>query len=316
VTLAIACYIIEGLSLSRPSTAVPIAFRQSFSGVDWTSAGVGGTGGGGGTITLSGVTGSVTHAFLYWHGIDTAANGGNGVYDNATVTFAGTSVEGIPLGDSSTNCWGAGSSRAFRADVTALVGGDGAYAVSGLSASPGHNANGASLLVLFDDGDAGNDRDLAVFEGNDASHFTFDPNPYPGENDGWHAALPIHYTSGAVGAQVHVSDGQSFADGPIAFKADATVTIADTTALYDGNVLPTAGTSRAGNGSLWDIHGFDITAAFTGSGAKDLKIDFNSGNDCVALVVLLVDLAPGSVDGLFNDDFESGGIARWSGSTG
>jgi hypothetical protein len=154
--------------------------------VNWTAAGVGGVGiAGTGDLVVTGVTGPVEAAYLYWHGIDAVDGGGDGVYDHDTVTLDGNVVTGVSLGDATTNCWGDGASRAYFADVTPYVSGDGTYALAGLAANPGHDANGASLVVLYHDGDPTNDRDLVFFEGNDSNN----PDGFPGEDPGWHTKL-------------------------------------------------------------------------------------------------------------------------------
>ena len=279
------------LGLISVATAEPVTHARTESNIDWASAGVCGVGGSGsGTITLGGVTGSVEKAFLYWHGID--RSGGGAVYDNQTVTINGNQVTGSPIGDATTNCWGSGSSRAFRADVTSFVSGNGSYTISGMSAGLGHSGNGASLVVTYDDGDNTNNRDLAFFEGNDSNL----PAGFPGEDPGWHAVLtPIDYKAGPALAELHVADGQTiFADRPLTFATvNGSVTIPDTNLLYDGLSVPNAGTGR-GNHGLWDIHGFDITAAFGGvSGLVALNVDGQeNAPDCLGLVVLLLDLDP------------------------
>src|SRR5687767_3504486 len=58
-----------------PSGATPITAAFVVEDTDWTSGAVGGIGGGNGiggsgTIIIAGVTGPVTKAYLYWHGID------------------------------------------------------------------------------------------------------------------------------------------------------------------------------------------------------------------------------------------------------
>lgn len=267
----------------------PISHTRTESNVDWTSAGVSGVGGGAGTINLAGVTGTVTRAFLYWHGIDNSGPGA--VYDNANVTINGNAVIGTSLGDAPTNCWGLGSSRTYRADVTPYVSGNGAYLIAGLSA-PGHNANGASLVVIFNDGNPANNRDLVFFEGNDSNI----PAGFPGETNGWHATLaPITFSSGATFAQVHLADGQGPGDNTLTFSSDAAVVVPDTASRYDGNSLPSAGTSRSAIGDLWDIHTFDISGVFTSAGMKTLQIDGQEpADDCLGLALLLLDLEPGT----------------------
>ena len=286
--------------LASPAHGASLTQARVASGVDWTSAGVGGVGAGAGIISLSGVSGTVKHAFLYWHGIDQPQAGGDGVYDNEAVTFAGQPVLGTPIGDSGPNCWpslegATGSSRTFRADVTVLVSGDGRYTVSGLSAKAGHSADGASLIVFFDDGDPVNDRDVVLFQGNDANVV----GSFPGEDDGWHASLSgIQYSGGSVNAQFHVADGQTIPDNSVTVTSTAgMVSIPDTADLWDGTSVANAGTSRADNGSLWDIHTVDVTGAFGAPARYSLFIDGQAfvGADCLSLVVLLLDFRAGSV---------------------
>ena len=284
VLLCIPCTV-DGKRVSRARTVYD---------VDWTTAGVGGIGAAGiGDLTLTGVTGPVEAAYLYWHGIDAIDQGGDGAYDNATIALDGNVVTGTALGDATTNCWGDGGSRAYVADVTAYVGGDGTYLLSGLAASPGHDANGASLVVLFDDGDPTNDRDLVFFEGNDSN----DPEGFRGEDPGWHAELQgINYRSGTVAVQFHVADGQAFAEGTLTLTSpDGVVEIPDFAGIWDGTSVQTAGGSRALNGELWDIHTFDLTAIFSAVGAHELALDGQGpGGDCLGLVLVVIDLPRGS----------------------
>lgn len=286
---------VVGLLLSTSAYAEPITHQRTASGVDWVSAGISGTGGGSGTITVTGVTGTVTAAYLYWHGVDLTAEGGDGNYDNADITIGGNDIVGTAIGSASTNCWGTGNSVAYRADVSAYVTGDGDYDLAGLSSGVGHNSNGASLVVLFDDGSSGNNRDLVFFEGNDSS---VADDAFPLDLAGWTATLsPIVYAGGTVGMEFHVADGQSFEDDTVSLStASGNLDIADTGALWDGNSLPTAGTSRTDGGELYDIHVFDITSAFggvTGNVELSLAGQFNP-SDCHGLLVALVDLEPGS----------------------
>lgn len=278
--------------LASTVSATPVRLGRTESRTDYVSAGIGGIGSGPGSLTVTGVTGSVRKAFLYWHGIDNGS--ALGVYDNPTISFAGENVTGVSLGDAETNCWGDGSSRAFFADVTRLVGGNGSYPISGLDAQVGHDGNGASLIVLFNDGNPDNDRDLVFFEGND-SDFILTGFP-AGDANGWTATLDnINYTGGSVLAQIHAGDGQFFADGSISFTGASTVGFPDTGQLWDGLSVPNAGFSRAGNDSLWDIHTFDITAAFGSPGNQTIAFTgMLTTGDCHSLVVMMLDLGAGS----------------------
>jgi hypothetical protein len=331
------------LSLSAGrSIAMPVQTAFVLNNVDWTSAGVGGIGGGnrqGGTaaITLTGVSGSVKQALLYWHGIDNftirtsgaqpadgSSTGGrnknavanqmhaescDGFYNVPTILFNGSSVTGVPLGDSETNCWGDGSSRAFRADVTALVPGNGVYTLSNMTTDECDDVNGASLIVMFNDSNPANDRDLVFAEGNDGSLQFF----FPGETDGWHATVPdLIYTSGPVALQLHIADGQAFDasgldDSTLTISTGgSSVEIPDALDRYDGTSTPNAGFSRSEAagvpGSLWDIHTFDISSAFTVPGTYTLSLDGQErfGGDCLGLVLAILDLpaAATTVDAL------------------
>ena len=331
VTLVTLLALIGLSSSAGRSTAKPVTEAFVVTDTDWTSAAVGGIGGGNrrggtGTIALRGVTGSVKQAFLYWHGIDnfiprtasaqagagTWAGGMNkdavgglphlescdGVYDVPTVFLNGFAVTGVPLGDSETNCWGDGSSRAFRADVTSVVSGDGLYTLERMTMDECDDVNGASLIVMFQDGNPANNRDLVFFEGNDSNlMFTF-----PGETDGWHATLPdITYTSGTAAIQLHVADGQNLVgngldDDTITITAGVqSIAIPDVSGRYDGASVSNAGFSRGEAlgrpGALWDVHTFDISPVFTAPGTFTLTLDGQEQlTDCTALVLAIVDV--------------------------
>jgi hypothetical protein len=317
---------IAGRSSAEPLTPAFVA-----TDIDWTWAAVGGIGGGGrhggtATIVLTGVTGPVKQAILYWHGIDnftlrtenTPRGAGSvvpgsrtypatvqardaacdGVYNVPTITFDGNSVTGVPIGDAETNCWGEGSSRAFRADVTAFVPGNGVYSLSSMTADECDDVNGASLIVTFEDGNLANNHDLVFCEGNDSNLFF----NFRGETDGWHAVLPdIAFTSGRVGLQLHVADGQDLAgngldDDNLTISADGrSVVIPDASGRYDGASVPNAGFSRSEAlgkpGELWDVHSFDITSIFTLPGTYTLALDGQEQTaDCTGLVLAIVDL--------------------------
>ena len=88
--------------------------------------------------------------------------------------FAGNPITGTNIGFSSDNCWGYRNSQAYQADVTEFVTGIGLYELTGFGRDPYYlqkaiNTNGASLVVTYDDGDDTNNRDIAVFSGNDSN---------------------------------------------------------------------------------------------------------------------------------------------------
>lgn len=306
----VAAAVVTGVfALAPMAGATPVTLGRTETRTDHVSFGLGGLGSGGGAFQVTGINGGVRKAFLYWHGVD--LSGASAVYDNPTIEFAGESVTGVSIGDAETNCWGAGSSRAFFADVTRLVDGNGTYPISGLNASAGHSGNGASLIVLFNDSSDANDRDLVFFEGNDSD--VIQTGVPPGDANGWSATLAnINYTGGPVFAEMHVGDGQSFSDGTVTFSgATSFVTINDTTSLWDAQSVPSAGASRAGTDSLWDVHRFDITNAFGAPGIQTISMQgmmpTASMQDCHSLVVLMLELGAGSApcgNGVLNNGEE------------
>jgi len=258
-----------------------ISFFETQRNTDFTSAGVGGLRGTGtGAITLSGISGTVNRVYLYWHGPTNSSDPGF----NATITFNGVTVTGENIGFSDDNFWDQANSQAYRADVTALVSGDGAYTIAGLFAD---NSNGASLLAFYDDGDDTNNRDIVLFNGNDANFDnSFDPL-------GWNIVLNnILYSGGDVGLQLHVSDGQNFGSSD-----DGTLTINGapfvTGGIFQGNSTPATSGTTVPNGSLWDIKNFDLTAFFT-LGLNDLTIGLGSINDALSAIVAAINLPAGA----------------------
>jgi hypothetical protein len=245
-----------------------------------------------GTLTVSGISGTVTRALLIWHGptsstIDSV---------NAPVNFNGTPVTGTNVGNSDNNCWtNFDNSRAYQADVTRLVGGNGSYALSGFvkGAYPGPAAdvNGVSLLVFYDDGNATNNRDIVVFLGNDSNQATGFDLP------GWNVTLAgVRYTSGTATLRLVVSDGQSFAD-PEPVLVNATV-VFPASQIFDGISLPAYGPSASTlNGGLWDHKSADITSTLA-PGANTLTLTSAPINpavaDCLSLVATVFDLPAGA----------------------
>ena len=293
------CLLVGSVALLTLATgmtqAEEIKPARTVRNVDMVAAGVGGIDTGTGSIVLSGVNGTVKRAYLYWYGINAA-----GAYNRTAISFKGQPITGAALGASGTNCWGPGQSNAYEADVTSLVTGNGSYSLSGLAAGAGEHADGASLVVLYNDANSTNDRDIVFFTGNDSN---FGAAAF-GDANGWQATLPgINYTGGNVFATLHVADGQlpEYPPDPdVTFStSQGSTTITDTSSLFDGNSLPSGGNSRASGGEgLYDIHTFDITGAFgVGSGVRTLNVaafpNPSMPTDCMSLVAMTVSLAAG-----------------------
>jgi Thrombospondin type 3 repeat len=277
------------------ATANNLTFFQSFLSTDVVAAGVGGMRDvGSGVITLSGVSGPVRKAYLYWHG----PTNSNVPSVNASVSFNGNPVTGTNIGFSHDNCWLFVNSQAYRADVTSLVTGDGSYPLTGFrldanTVTGGANTNGASLIVFFDDGDPSNNRDVYLFDGNDGNLTnTFD-------SDGWQATLSsIKYASGTASLQLHVGDGQTLLDDAVVVN---TVQLVPGGAVFQGDSVPSANNGPANNGSLWDIKSFDVTSFLT-PGTNTLSLTTGTNQDCLGLVVAAVNVSSidSDSDGVLN----------------
>jgi hypothetical protein len=293
---AMSAVAVAGLLCPAPSMATPVTFREIVGQTDWTQAGVAGVGSAPSVnITVSGVSGTVTKAYLYYHGIGTPG------YAPAGVAVNGVPVVPVSMGNATTNCWdlaGYTSSTAYRADVTATVTGNGTYAVTNLANGASQSANGASLVVFFNDLDPANNRDVALFEGNDSDHAA----GFPGETDGWHSVLNnVNYTTGTANVSMHAGDGQPASDGNVVFRATPDnggtnpLTIVDTALLWEGVSLPSNGTGRDGLG-LYDVHTFDITALFNSTaGTYVVNLDQNPASDCLGLILAMLDFKAGTL---------------------
>ncbi len=266
------------LSTSTASANQLSLFETQFD-TDWAAAGVGGLRGtGASTISLSGVTGTVTTAYLYWHGPTDSTDPTH----NANISFSGTAISGSNIGFSDDNFWSRANSQAYRADVTSLVSGDGNYSISGLIPN---DSNGASLMVFFDDGDSTNNRDVVIFDGNDANF----PNAF--DPDGWDITLGgINYSSGTASLLFGVSDGQDFLDAALVVNG---TNIADSGAVFQGASVPTTLGTSVGNGALWDLLDYDVTSLLL-PGLNTLNITHGTVSDALSAIHITVDLPAGA----------------------
>ena len=173
--------------------------------------------------------------------------------------------------------------------MTAFVPGNGSYSLANFTKAGGIDVNGASLLVFYNDGNATNNRDIAVFLGNDSNiNNAFDPA-------GWASTLSgINYTSGTATLRVIVADGQGgagFDDNGLALNG---TTIVPPGFNWDGTTVPN-GTGGPANGGLWDHTSYDVTASLT-PGPNTLALtSVGTGGDCLSLVSTIFDLPAGSV---------------------
>jgi hypothetical protein len=299
------------VALATGTSFAALTFFQEFKNTDMQSFGVGGMRGvGSGTMTVAGVFGPITAAYLYWDDITTSTDPTAG----ASVFVDGNPVTGTSIGFADDNCWGYDNSQAYRADVTSLVQakGNGAYALTGFGAGVPVNADGASLIIFYDDGNGHNNVDVRLYDGNDSN----EPSIYDPAD--WDVAMGgIIFAGGKVTIGLHVADGQD--DGTVAYFDEALiingVTIAPTGSIFSGTSVPGPSYLR---GNLWDIRNFDITALMV-PGPNSLLMTLSSpvtAFDCLGLVAATVSvtattLCPGiQLDNLIvgppeNDPFDA-----------
>src|SRR6185369_5490657 len=97
----LACFALQ-LAWPEPARANDIAQFQILYNTDFVTAGVGGLRDvGSGVITLGGISGTITRAYLYWNG---PMNSTNPAAD-AAVLVNNQPVAGLNIGFSSANCW-------------------------------------------------------------------------------------------------------------------------------------------------------------------------------------------------------------------
>jgi hypothetical protein len=233
--------------------------QYEFKNVDWKIAGHGDARDGNTTVTINGVTGTPKFAFMYWGELNF-----DGSSDN-TVTLNGTTVVGQKLGTSVDTCWGSDESVGYFANVSALVKADGSYDIAGM----GRGGQGASIVVVYDDGNVTNNRDITIFAGNDSSNTQTTPGEVNNINLG-----NIAYEAGEVNLTLSVGDGQQFSDD--ALTANGTVL----------GVNQFSGSS----GALWDVNTYDITSILS-PGNTAVNVSHVSGDDCLQFVTAIVDKA-------------------------
>ena len=247
----------------------------SVSATDVAEFGDGGMRGGSGTgsITVTGVTAQVFHAFLYWNGPTNSADPDA----NADVTFDGSPITGTNIGISGDNNWGFQNSQSYRADVTSLVTGNGTYSLADFVKPPDVDINGVALMVFYDNGNSGDDRNVVLWNGNDSNCLA------GGVPENWDETISgVPYQGGSASLDFVVADGQSFTDDAVLVNGSTLVPAGQ---IFDGDTGPNyAGNPEGVTGSLWDVESFDLTSFLT-TGSNTLHITTGTFQDCLSLVV-------------------------------
>jgi hypothetical protein len=239
----------------------------SVANADVAESGYGGMRGSGtGSITVSGVSGPVLHAFLYWNGPTNSADPDA----NADVTFGGSAITGTNIGISGDNNWGFQNSQSYRADVTPLVTGDGPYSLADFLKADA-DINGVALIVFYDNGNSGDDRKVVLWNGNDSNCLA------GGAPENWDETVTgVPYQGGSASLDFVVADGQTFPDDAVLVNGSTLVPAGQ---IFDGDSTPPGGPD-----SLWDVESFDLTSFLT-TGSNNLHITTGAAGDCLSLVV-------------------------------
>jgi len=269
-----------------------LALRETVYGTDFIAAAVGGLRNtASASINVNGLSGTVNKAYLYWHGPMNSTN----PLANATIRVNNQNVTGVNIGYSDDNCWGYNNSQAYRADVTSLVQAkrNGTYSLSQyVRQGTNINANGASLLIFYNDGDPTNNRDIVIFDGNDSNVENFYDAP------GWNVNLSgINYTEGHGYIQLHVSDGQVYEDAALVLNGRE---LENDGRVFQGTTVQAANNGPGGNGRLWDVVTYEVTDLLA-AGSNTLALTHGylgrpdrPKGDCVSLIVAAINLPAGA----------------------
>ncbi|MGN7202822.1 hypothetical protein ACTHQF_01005 [Pedobacter sp. SAFR-022] len=254
----------------------PLPYYKTFTETDFVSAGVGGLRDVGvGTINLPNSFSyqSIKTALLYWHG-----------YSNSTsatgqqINVNSSRITGVRIGLSFG--YGYANTQAYRADITELLRSSAGRAIK-LSEFGDLNPNGASIIIFYDDGNSSNNRDVVIFNGNDANtDFAGIPGipEAPRDPSDWSVILEgVNYFQGNAFLQLHVSDGDSSTDGEIIVWPASIFRGPD---IFSGTTVP---------GGRWDILDVEVNSALF-PGLNNLELFSRYESDFLNLIVALYDL--------------------------
>jgi hypothetical protein len=247
------------------------------------AAGVGMRNRGFGTISLSGVPSgsSITAAFLFWVVL---GSGPDPSYAQGSLN--GHSITGTLVGVSEDPCWGNDASFGYRADVTALVAGNGDYSLAGFASSiidgrdpwfsdaPPPMFEGASLVLVYS---------------NAASPYT-QVVIYEGDAEVQSASILtqtlVGFTAPPARTAITTFIG---ADGQDATETGSTFNGAPLPSVgWDGND-PQAGPPFS-RGNLWDTMTVNVTAQVA-PGDTSATATVQGDNDCLVWVAQVLSIS-------------------------
>ena len=276
-----------------PAEAV-LGTGEPYPNVDYTAVGVGNLihPSNNGTLALPFVK-NVKKAFLFWWGVPF------GILRSENIVFADVKITGfgVAAAHHGEKYFGA-ESVTYRADVTNIVSQSVRNGVFNFPITT-TTSLGASLIVLWDDGNQNNNRDITLFVGNDGnrvfgSPFTFDP-------EGWDSFLPgINYTvgSGPAIVQLHVAEGERQRETPLIFSRFIRQIVYPRPTdpfdffgpdLFQGRSVPPGSNSVFDPVSLWDIVNFDVTSILA-NGQNDILITAGLDRDTLFLALAVVNV--------------------------
>src|SRR3989344_1625677 len=238
---------------------------------NYTAAGVGLRGRTWGIITLSNIPigASIHKAYLYWRFLD------NGLLvSEQNLTLNGIPILGTEIGNGEDTCWSRTYSRAFRADVTPLIAGNGTYMLAGIANQSSLLAQGASLVVVYAD-ENGVLRTVIIQDGNGVIN-----------NGNIHLATTIDGfiasdTGDGVSAKTTfiVGDGQNFTD-----------TIAVTAGL---GTFTLENPLKGSEGGLWDTDTYNVSP-YAADGDTSATARISRGTDCLNWVAQIFSVTSGT----------------------
>jgi hypothetical protein len=268
----------------------------------FTGTGNPNVGDGTGSIAVSGITGPVSKALLFWNGPTSSADPAS----NADVSFAENPITGTNIGTAASNCWGAANggpytnSQSYVADVTSIVGsglvsGSGTFGLANFIKTDINNTvvadiNGVALVVFYNDGNAANWRNVVLWSGNDSNVLdeqdtadvwdeTLTGVPWPG--------------SGSASLDFIVGDGQDFGGDS---TDDGAISVNGTEIVPEGGIFQGASTPAGpgyASGDLWDVESFSLPSTFLSTlttGSNTLHVTAPHVNDCLSLVAVAANM--------------------------
>lgn len=116
------------------------------------------------TFAISGIptTATIQKAFVWCD----ASGNGNPITITVVNPFTASLTFPMTLiGSDADKCWGYSGTHSYRADITALVWGNGNYDISGFPTNSTNDVDGATLMVIWSDATAGFQGDITLWDG-------------------------------------------------------------------------------------------------------------------------------------------------------